>query len=323
VIAVIAVVAIVEHVVGNGSQPMPVGTSGGPGLRRHPMAVARRLVAAVAVVLLLMLAPAGVATRQGPDEGTTSAYPAAASLPGTMPTATAMAALSAARSTPRTGPLPAPGPVRSDQRAARPRRQDVATQVRVEHCQSRGPQVWLTFDDGGSAQQIHRILGELRAAGVQAIFFPIGSWARAHPDLVRQIGRAGHLIGDHTFSHVDLAKADDPKATWQIAHGEAHGPGATRLLRSPFGAGAYTERLHDLAARAGLSLCTWTVDTRDWTAASATHIVRSVAHGDAVTPPVRRGGVVIMHMNGEHTGAALPGVIHAIRARHLTLHRLH
>jgi peptidoglycan/xylan/chitin deacetylase (PgdA/CDA1 family) len=95
------------------------------------------------------------------------------------------------------------------------------------------------------------------------------------------------------------------------------------LLRPPFGAGAYTERLHDLAARAGLSLCTWTVDTRDWTGASAAHIVRSVAHGDAVTPPVRRGGVVIMHMNGEHTGAALPGVIHAIRARHLTLHRLH
>ena len=301
---------------------MPVGTSGSPGLRRHPATVARRVVAAVAVALLLVLAPAGAATPDGRDRATTSAYPAP-SLPGTTATATAIAALSAARSTPRTGPLPSPGPARRDQRVARPRRQDVATQVRVEHCQSRGPQVWLTFDDGGSAQQIHRILAELRAAGVQAIFFPIGSWARAHPGLVRQIGRAGHLVGDHTFSHVDLAKVDDAKAAWQITHGEAHGPGATRLLRPPFGAGAYTERLHDLAAQAGLSLCTWTVDTRDWTGASAAHIVRSVAHGDAVTPPVRRGGVVIMHMNGEHTGAALPGVIHAIRGRHLTLHRLH
>jgi peptidoglycan/xylan/chitin deacetylase (PgdA/CDA1 family) len=319
---VIAVVAVVQHVVGNGSQPMPVGTSGSPGLRRRPTSVARRVVAAVAVAVLLVLAPAGAATPHGRGRATPSAYPAA-SLPGTMPTATAIAALSAARSTPRTGPIPPPGPVRSDRRVARPKREDVATQVRVEHCQSRGPQVWLTFDDGGSAHQIHRILAELRAAGVQAIFFPIGSWARAHPDLVRQIGRAGHLIGDHTFSHVDLAKADDAKAAWQITHGEAHGLGATRLLRPPFGAGAYTERLHDLAARAGLSLCTWTVDTRDWTGTSAAHIVRSVAHGDAVTPPVRRGGVVIMHMNGEHTGAALPGVIHAIRARHLTLHRLH
>jgi peptidoglycan/xylan/chitin deacetylase (PgdA/CDA1 family) len=258
----------------------------------------------------------------GRDRATTSAYLAGPALPATTPTATALTALSAARSTPRTGALP-PVPVRSDQRVIRPRREDVHTQVRVEHCQSDGPQVWLTFDDGGSEHQIHRILAELRATGVQAIFFPIGSWARAHPDLVRQIGRAGHLIGDHTFSHVDLAEADDATAVWQIAHGEADGPGATRLLRPPFGAGAYTERLHDLAARAGLSLCTWTVDTRDWTGASAAHIVRSVAHGDAVTPPVRRGGVVIMHMNGEHTGAALPGVIHAIRARHLTLHRLH
>jgi peptidoglycan/xylan/chitin deacetylase (PgdA/CDA1 family) len=302
---------------------MPVGTSGSPGLRRHPTTVARRVVAVGGVALLLVLPPAAAVAPHVRDRGTISAYPVAPALPGTAPTASALTALSAARSTPRTGPLPPPGPVRGDQRVVRPRREDAATQVRVEHCQSRGPQVWLTFDDGGSAPQIHRILAELRAAGVQAIFFPIGSWARAHPDLVRQIGRAGHRIGDHTFSHVDLAKADDAKAAWQIAHGEAHGPGATRLLRPPFGAGAYTERLHDLAARAGLSLCTWTVDTRDWTGASAAHIVRSVAHGDAVTPPVRRGGVVIMHMNGEHTGAALPGVIHAIRARHLTLHRLH
>jgi peptidoglycan/xylan/chitin deacetylase (PgdA/CDA1 family) len=321
---VVAVVEHVEHVehVGSGSKPMPVGTSGSPRLRRYPTTVARRVVAVAAAAFLLVLAPAGAVAPHGRDRATTSAYHVAPARPGTTPTATAMAALSAARSTPRTGPLPAPGSVRSDQRVARPKREDVATQVRVEHCQSRGPQVWLTFDDGGSAHQIHRILAELRAAGVQAIFFPIGSWARAHPDLVRQIGRAGHLIGDHTFSHIDLATADDATAAWQITHGQVHGPGATRLLRPPFGAGAYTERLHDLAARAGLSLCTWTVDTRDWTGASAAHIVRSVAHGDAVTPPVRSGGVVIMHMNGEHTGAALPGVIRAIRARHLTLHRL-
>jgi peptidoglycan/xylan/chitin deacetylase (PgdA/CDA1 family) len=277
----------------------------------------------VAIALLLVLAPAGAAAPHGRDQAFTAASPASPALPATTPTATAIAALSAARSTPRTGPLPPPGPVRSDHRVTRPRRDDVATQVGIEHCQSRGPQVWLTFDDGGSAHQVHRILAVLRAADVRAIFFPIGSWARANPGLVRQIGRAGHLVGDHTFSHVDLAKVSDATATWQIAHGEAHGPGAAPLLRPPFGSGAYTERVHDLAARAGLSLCTWTVDTRDWTGASAAHIVRAVAHGDRVTPPVRRGGVVIMHMNGEHTGAALPGVIRAIRARHLTLHRLH
>jgi peptidoglycan-N-acetylglucosamine deacetylase len=69
-------------------------------------------------------------------------------------------------------------------------------------------------------------------------------------------------------------------------------------------------------------LCTWTVDTRDWTGSSAATIIRRVGHGDAITPSVKAGGVVIMHMNGEHTGHALPGVIHAIRARGLQLHAL-
>ena len=162
----------------------------------------------------------------------------------------------------------------------------------------------------------------LRHEHVKAIFFPIGSWAEANPGLVRRIGREGHLIGDHTHDHVDLAKVSDTKATWQIQHGRTHSPGSGTLLRPPFGAGAYTVRLNTLATSAGLQLCTWTVDTRDWTGSSAAKIVRRVAHGDGVTPPIRAGGVVLMHMNGDHTGRALPGVIHAVRARGLHLHAL-
>jgi peptidoglycan-N-acetylglucosamine deacetylase len=201
-------------------------------------------------------------------------------------------------------------------------RDRVPTQESIEHCQSRGPQVWLTFDDGGSAQQIDRILAVLRREHVQAIFFPIGSWAEANPSLVRRIGSQGHLIGDHTHDHVDLGKASNNKASWQIRHGLTHAAGSVPLLRPPFGAGAYTARLDSLAASAGLRLCTWTVDTRDWTGSSAATIIRRVRQGDSMTPPVRAGGVIIMHMNGEHTGRALPGVIHAVRARGLHLHPL-
>jgi peptidoglycan/xylan/chitin deacetylase (PgdA/CDA1 family) len=203
-----------------------------------------------------------------------------------------------------------------------PARESVATQVRVQHCQSGGPEVWLTFDDGGSAQQVGRILTVLRREHVQAIFFPIGSWAEANPSIVASIAGAGQLIGDHTHDHIDLAKADDKRASWQIRHGLTHTVGSVPLLRPPFGAGAYTQRLDDIATSLGLTLCTWTVDTRDWTGSSAATIIRRVQHGDAITPPVKAGGVVIMHMNGGHTGHALPGVIHAIRARGLQLHAL-
>ena len=201
-------------------------------------------------------------------------------------------------------------------------REKVATQLGIEHCQSNGPQVWLTFDDGGSAQQVDRILTVLRREHVQAIFFPIGSWAEANPGIVARIARAGQLIGDHTHDHVDLAKASDARASWQIRHGRTHTATSVPLLRPPFGAGAYTQRLDDIATSLGMKLCTWTVDTRDWTGSSAATIIRRVRQGDAITPRVKAGGVVIMHMNGDHTGHALPGVIHAIRARGLRLHAL-
>jgi peptidoglycan-N-acetylglucosamine deacetylase len=201
-------------------------------------------------------------------------------------------------------------------------RESIATQVRIEHCQSSGPQVWLTFDDGGSTRQVSRILSVLRHAHVQAIFFPIGAWAAANPSIVTRIAADGQLIGDHTHDHIDLSKASDKRASWQIRHGRTQTATSVPLLRPPFGAGAYTQRLDDIATSLDMKLCTWTVDTRDWTGASAATIIRRVRDGDAITPRVKRGGVVIMHMNGEHTGHALPGVIHAIRARGLHLHAL-
>lgn len=206
--------------------------------------------------------------------------------------------------------------------AATTHREPAATHARIQHCWDGGPMVWLTFDDGGSPAQVRRILRVLAAEHVRAIFFPIGAWAAANPGLISQIGAAGHAIGNHTHDHVDLTKVTERRALWQIRHGDTHARGSVNLLRPPFGDGAYSARLRSLAERTGHRLCTWTVDTRDWTGSPAATIVRRVRYGDAITPPVRAGGVVIMHMNGDHTGAALPGVIAAVRARGLTLHGL-
>ncbi|WP_166191381.1 polysaccharide deacetylase family protein [Metallococcus carri] len=64
--------------------------------------------------------------------------------------------------------------------------------------------------------------------------------------------------------------------------------------------------------------CFWTCDTRDWTGASAARIVRRAVYGDATTVRADAGGVVLMHMNGKHTGEALPDLIAGLAARGLT-----
>ena len=60
--------------------------------------------------------------------------------------------------------------------------------------------LWLTIDDGPSAET-PAILDLLDVHGARATFFVVGANARRHPDLVREIVRRGHGIGNHSDSH--------------------------------------------------------------------------------------------------------------------------
>ena len=70
-------------------------------------------------------------------------------------------------------------------------------------CRNRaaGRVVALTFDDGPDPEQTPRVLDTLRAHGVRATFFLIGSKAELHPEIVRRMAAEGHAIGIHTWSH--------------------------------------------------------------------------------------------------------------------------
>ena len=196
-----------------------------------------------------------------------------------------------------------------------------ARDEQVRRCHHSTPDVWLTFDDYGSAEQVRAIVATLTRNGVRGRFFVTGTWARAKPGLVALMRGRGHALENHTSTHANLERSSDRKVLAEIRGGVVEGtsPG---LLRPPYGAGAFTTRLQTLAASQGHRLCFWTVDTHDWEGASAASIVRRVKWGDATSPRVEAGGVVLMHLHGRHTAAALQGVIDAVRDRGLTLERL-
>ncbi len=60
--------------------------------------------------------------------------------------------------------------------------------------------VWLTIDDGPS-DDTAAVLDLLDAHGATATFFLVGARAAARPDLVREIARRGHGIGNHSHTH--------------------------------------------------------------------------------------------------------------------------
>ena len=68
--------------------------------------------------------------------------------------------------------------------------------------------VALTFDDGPDPRFTPKILNELDKYHVRATFFMIGKEMEAHPEIVKDIVKRGHVIGNHTYTHPHDIKAD-------------------------------------------------------------------------------------------------------------------
>jgi peptidoglycan/xylan/chitin deacetylase (PgdA/CDA1 family) len=151
----------------------------------------------------------------------------------------------------------------------------------------------LTFDDCGTAENIHAILSALADRSLHAIFFPTGMCRDQFPWLVPALIAAGHQVCNHTYSHADLSRLSFPAIQSEIARGVSVG---CTLFRPPYGAMDRSGRVAAAAASLGYSIYLWDVDTRDWAGTPA----------DAMVAMIRaRGGVVLMHMQGPHTAEAI------------------
>jgi cellulose synthase/poly-beta-1,6-N-acetylglucosamine synthase-like glycosyltransferase/peptidoglycan/xylan/chitin deacetylase (PgdA/CDA1 family) len=179
----------------------------------------------------------------------------------------------------------------------------------------------LTFDDGPDPRWTPRIAAVLRGLHVPATFFVIGSKVVRHPDLVRSLHRWGFELGNHTFTHVDLASLPVWERRLQISLTEraldaAVGVGS-RLIRPPYSSvpAAVTlaqERAYaDLASR-GYVIVLSDLDGEDWRRPGIGAIVR------AVTPRHGHGGIVLLHDGGgdrSQTLAAVERLVPRLRAR--------
>ena len=77
-------------------------------------------------------------------------------------------------------------------------------------------EVALTFDDGPSPECTKDLLEGLKERNVKATFFVIGEKAEAYPDLIKKIQDDGHIIGNHSYTHVNLGILSKEDACEQI-----------------------------------------------------------------------------------------------------------
>ena len=159
--------------------------------------------------------------------------------------------------------------------------------VREEEVCEPGPRIALTFDDG-PGPYTERLLDGLKERGVKASFFLIGRSVKEYPEAVKRMEEEGHLIGNHTYSHVKLKGLSPEETRREIqktdeAVYEITGKHVA-YLRPPFG-----EWEEDLELAYPVLPVMWTVDPLDWTTENVEEIV------DRVVTQAGENDMILLH----------------------------
>ena len=147
----------------------------------------------------------------------------------------------------------------------------------VEQTEEIRPKIALTFDDGPSAAYTEKLLDGLRERDVHATFFLIGENIEKGDNalLVRQMARDGHLIGNHTYHHVQLTKIKEEEALKELEETnrliEKITGNPVEYVRPSFG-----EFPKGLSAKISMIPVMWTVDPLDWSVKDTEKIVSKV-----------------------------------------------
>lgn len=167
--------------------------------------------------------------------------------------------------------------------------------------------VALTFDDGPDEIFTRQVLDVLKQNNVKATFFVIGRRAEAHPELIARMIREGHIVGNHSYNHVDLSKLSISNFEKQIDHTQSILKPMTgyipKLLRPPYG--AVNEQQVRWAMDHGYLIINWNVDSLDWKGLSADKVSHNVLSAS------RQGAIILQHCGGGE-GEDLSGSVKAI-----------
>ncbi len=168
----------------------------------------------------------------------------------------------------------------------------------------------LTFDDGPDSVCTPMLLDGLKARGVKATFFLIGEniVKDGNQKIVKRMEEEGHLIGNHTYHHVDLSGLSREEAHQELALTDdlireitGH---ETQIVRPPFG--AFPDRMEEEINKLYVK---WTVDPLDWMTQNSDEIVRRVV------TETEENDIILLHDCYESSVKAALRIIDVLRGK--------
>lgn len=146
----------------------------------------------------------------------------------------------------------------------------------------------LTFDDGPHPYYTEQLLDGLKERGVVATFFVTGEHASLHPEIIKRMWAEGHVIGNHTYSHMQLrqdnkaAFSKELQQTNQVLK-ELTGEDVV-YVRPPYGSWD-----KELEKELNMIPVLWSVDPLDWCTENVQTVVRRVKE------KVTENSIILLH----------------------------
>ncbi len=176
--------------------------------------------------------------------------------------------------------------------------------------------VALTFDDGPDPKWTPKVLDILQERGVKAAFFVVGRNAEDYPDLLQRIAKEGHEIGNHTYTHGNLAELSEWRMRLELGATERLVESltgySTTLFRPPYNADSTPSSLEELVPlrfaekELGYTVVLEKIDPQDWALPGVETILQRVKEMRS------QGNIILLHDAGgdrHQTIEALPRII--------------
>nr|WP_240613618.1 delta-lactam-biosynthetic de-N-acetylase [Pueribacillus theae] len=183
-------------------------------------------------------------------------------------------------------------------------------------------ELYLTFDNGYENGYTANVLDVLKKKKVPAAFFVTGHYLKEEPELVNRMVKEGHIVGNHSFSHPNLAKESDADIREELESVETlftkiTGKRMPKYLRPP--RGVFSERTLAVSNQLGYTNVFWSLAFKDW----ETNNQKGWKYAyDNIMNRVHPGAIMLLHTVSKDNAEALEKVIDDLKKDGYTFHSL-
>ena len=169
--------------------------------------------------------------------------------------------------------------------------------------------IYLTFDAGYENGNTEKILDALKENDVKAAFFLVGNYLETCPEIVRRMVEEGHIVGNHTYHHKDMATLTTENSflkeltDLEVLYKEIVGSDMPKFYRPP--QGKYTEKQLQWAKEKGYKTCFWSLAYVDWDEKKQPSKEHAM---EKLTKRIHPGAIVLLHSTSS-TNAEIMGDI--------------